>query len=295
MTTTQPLLIILTGSSGAGHSVAIKALEDIGFYCIDNLPTEMIPGALEFAQSPANAGRNFAFGMDIRDRNFVSKFADFKKQIARSMKVEVVFLDAEEEVIANRYNTTRRKHPLLDVSGELMAAIRREKTMLEPIQQLAEVSFDTSAWSPHFLARTISERYGQGLPKRKLYVTISSFGFKYGLPKNADCIYDVRFLPNPYFSPELKHRSGIEKDVQDYIFKEPRTTEFFEKLTGFQQFLLPQYYQEGKHYLRIAIGCTGGRHRSVAIAELLGKELVKTASDDLLISINHRDLELDQL
>ncbi len=294
-TPSSPLLVIITGLSGAGHSVAIKALEDIGFYCIDNLPTELVVGALEFARKPENSGRNFAFGMDIRDRNFALKFSELKANISKSMRVEVLFLTAEEEVIANRYNTTRRKHPLLDVTGELMAAIRREKTFMDPVQEVADISYDTTTWSPHQLARMVNERYSSGQSSRKLHVTITSFGFKYGVPKNADCMFDVRFLPNPYFVPDLKYKTGIETDVQDYVFKDENSQIFFNKIADLHTYLLPQYYQEGKHYLRIAIGCTGGKHRSVSIAERLGKKLAASMDDNYLISIVHRDFELDQV
>lgn len=290
----EQLLVIITGLSGAGHSTAINALEDLGFYCIDNLPTELVAGAVEYAKKPENGGRNVALGMDVRDRNFAKKFAELKKKIGESMRVEVVFLTAEEEVIANRFNTTRRKHPLLDVSGELMAAIRREKAFMEPVQEVADISYDTTTWSPHQLARTISERYSAGQPARKLHVTITSFGFKYGVPKNADLMYDVRFLPNPYFVPDMKARTGIEADVSAYVFGDESSRTYFTKLKDFHEFLLPQYYNEGKHYLRIAIGCTGGKHRSVAIAERLGKELEAKVGDNFLISISHRDLELGQ-
>lgn len=276
----EKLLVVVTGLSGAGKSIVIKSLEDNSFYCIDNLPIEILEFIVDnFIVKSSNYNR-FAVGMDIRDRGFVKHFLELKKRIEQKIRLDVVYVTADEEVLVQRYTTNRRKHPLLDEGGELIAAIRREADVLSPIEAISNVKFETSTWSPHYLARSIESRYKAEVPARNLYVTIVSFGFKYGILRQADSIFDVRFLKNPYFSPALKDFTGLDQRIQDYVLGDSKTQEFLSHLMDFNLYVLPACYQEGKHYFRIGIGCTGGKHRSVVVAEelaaRLGREDLKT-------------------
>ncbi|MCX6131616.1 MAG: RNase adapter RapZ [Proteobacteria bacterium] len=287
-----PLLVIVTGLSGAGKSTAIKALEDLSFYCIDNLPFEMVEQAVEhLLQSPWSPKR-YALGMDARDRGFVHGFASLQKKLQSKIKLDLMFLTCSDEVLAQRFSTNRRKHPLLDSGGELIAAIRREAFALRPIEALADVAFDTGAWSVHFLARKVEERYSSQLIGRQLHVNITSFGFKNGMLKPVDTLFDVRFLRNPYFDPQLRDRTGLEAPVARYVFEDPLSKVFLEKLIDMHVFLFPEYYREGKHYLRIGIGCTGGKHRSVAIAEKFAQELAQLNLPQIAVSVSHRDIDV---
>lgn len=284
----KPLLALITGLSGAGRSVAIRALEDNGFYCIENLPLAMFDAAIDFIKSSDHD--SFALGLNVAEKKFAEQFPRLKEKLAKEFEVDVVFLTADEQTIASRYSTTRRKHPLLDTGGEIVGATLREKKLLEPVEQCADAIFDTTPWSPHYLARVIENRYSKHRPSRNLFVTITSFGFKYGLYRPADSIYDVRFLDNPYFVSDLKDKSGLNEAVKEFIFGDARSEEFLKKLLDLHKFLLPEYYKEGKHYFRIGIGCTGGKHRSVCIAEELGKRLSDAKIDKVLVSVFHRDL-----
>lgn len=287
-----PLLVIVTGLSGAGKSTAIKALEDLSFYCIDNLPFAMIDEVVDHFLKSHWSPRRFALGMDARDRDFLVGFADLRDRLQKKIKLDVLFLTAAAEQLAERFSTTRRKHPLLDTGGQLIAAIKRESHALQPIERLADVSFDTTTWSVHFLARKIEERYSDELVGRQLHVNITSFGFKNGLLKPVDTIFDVRFLRNPFFDPGLKDRTGLEAAVAQYVFEDPNTLTFLQKIVDLHAFLLPEYYKEGKHYFRIGIGCTGGKHRSVALAERLAIEIANLNIPQIAVSVNHRDIDV---
>ena len=286
----KPKLVIVTGLSGAGKSIAIKALEDLSFYCIDNVPVEIVDHVISFFLKPTQTFKRVALGMDIRGRNFADQFIELKERISKKVDLDVLFLTCSDEILTRRYSTTRRKHPVIDEGGELLASIRREASLLRPVEEAADIKMDTSSWSPHYLARVIEERYKGEKVLRKLYVTVVSFGFKYGALRPADSIYDVRFLNNPYFDLNLRDKTGLESDVRDYIFKDDRTTSFLDKLLDFHRFLLPEYYNEGKHYFRLGIGCTGGRHRSVALAEALAKALAEEEIENTLVSVAHRDV-----
>lgn len=290
----KPLLVIVTGLSGAGRSVSIDALEDIGFYCIDNLPIELIESVINFLSANTTFD-NYAIGLDLRNQNSIALFPQIKTKLQHKVRVDLIFLTADEQVILQRYSTTRRKHPLLDKGGELIPAIRREKYYLSSLEQLADVCFDTSTWSPHTLSRQIENRYVTGDLKRNLFVTIISFGFKNGQYRPAESIFDVRFLDNPYFKEELKHKTGLDEEVKKFVFSDPRAVEFLEKLVDIHKFLLPNYYQEGKHYFRIAIGCTGGQHRSVSFAEVLAQKLVELNLQNIIISVSHRDINVSTI
>lgn len=291
----SPLLVIVTGLSGAGKSTAIKALEDLSFYCIDNLPFDLVESAVEhLLQSPWSPKR-YALGMDARDQRFLAHFAALKERLKAKVRVDVLFLTATDEQLAERFTTTRRKHPLLDDGGQLIAAIRRETAALAPIEALADVAFDTGSWSPHALTRKVEERYSSGIVGRLLHVTVVSFGFKHGMLKPADSIFDVRFLRNPHFEPSLKERTGLDPAVAAYVFSDPLTLPFLTRLVDLHNFLFPEYFREGKHYFRIGIGCTGGKHRSVALAERLAVELSSSQIPHVAISVAHRDIDVGQL
>lgn len=289
--TEQPLLIVVTGLSGAGLSTAIRALQDSGFYCIDNLPVELLGQAIDLIKSGSYASRGFAFGMDIRDQKFAASFPAMKEKLAERIRIDMLFLTADEKTLLARYGATRRKHPLMPPSGGgLLEAIRRENQMLAPMERAADVAFDTSTWSPQTLMAAIESRYHTELEPRKLHVTISSFGFKHGQLRPADMIFDARFLPNPYFDLKLRERSGLDPEVKKTILQDPLGREFFNRLEDMCRFLLPQFFADGKHYLRIGIGCTGGYHRSVCLAEALGEALKRKKQANIEIAVEHRDL-----
>lgn len=285
----KPLLVVITGLSGAGRSVAIKCLEDLDFFCIENLPTALLKNMADYFLN-SSRGQRFALGMDVRNKEFADNFPALKEWLAERFNVDVVFLTADDETLVNRYNSTRRRHPLLDSGGELNTSISRERRLLSPVRKSADCVFDTSTWSPHFLGRQIESRYAEDEVRRKLYVTITSFGFKYGQYRPADTIFDVRCLKNPHFVPELREKTGTNPAVVDYIFSEPAAQEYLQRLVELHQFLLPLYYAEGKNYFRIGIGCTGGKHRSVAISEELGRKLADLQMPSILFAVKHRDL-----
>lgn len=286
----KPRLIIVTGLSGAGKSIAIKALEDISFYCVDNLPVELVEHAVEyFVKSKIGSG-NLALGMDVRSPDFVEKFLVLREKLKKVIPTETLFLTASDEILSQRFSTTRRRHPLQDSSGNLLTAIRRESESLKPIAEISDWSLDTSPLSPHQLARQVELQYSGDQQFRSLSVTLTSFGFKHGTIKAIDSIFDVRFLKNPHFEPSLKSKTGLESSVKDYVFSDPNTERFVDYFLDLHKFLLPCYYAEGKHYFRLGIGCTGGQHRSVALAEHLGYALMEAKIPHVYVSVNHRDL-----
>lgn len=286
------LLVIVTGLSGAGNSTALNALADCGMYCIDNLPMEMfstIIGLLESGRIRADQG--LALGMDVRDQSFAQQFPVLKRKFASKVRLEVVFLTADDHVIATRFTTTRRRHPLLKEGETLSEVIEEERSLLAPVEESADVVYDTTSWTPHMLARAMEDRFFKDAPGRQLHVTITSFGFKYGQIKPVDSMFDVRFLDNPYFIPELKDKSGLDAEVHDYIFKHDNAQKMMQMMEEMLRFLLPHYYMEGKHYFRLGIGCSGGRHRSVAFAEELGRHFLENPIPNTITTIIHRDID----
>lgn len=290
--TANPHLVIVTGLSGSGVSTALKALSDSGMYCIDNLPTDLVLPTVELLERgriPAENG--LALCMDVRDQDFVASFPDLKRLLTGRIRIEVVFLTAEVHVIATRYGATRRKHPLLQSGETLTEAIEREREILGPIEESADVVLDTTKWSPHQLARAVESRVSKNLPARTLNVTITSFGFKYGQLQPVDTMFDLRFIENPYFLPELRDLSGIDPEVCNFIFEHDNAKEMFRRIEDYLRFVLPFYYREGKHYFRVGVGCSGGRHRSVAFAESLGQAFLKVPIPNMITTILHRDID----
>jgi UPF0042 nucleotide-binding protein len=284
--------VIVTGLSGAGNSTALHALADCGMYCIDNLPMEMFATTIDLLESGRiRADNGLALGMDVRDTSFAQQFPEIKRRFARKVRLEVVFLTADDHVIATRFTTTRRRHPLLTEGETLSEVIEQERSLLAPVEESADVVFDTTSWTPHMLARAMESRFFKDAPGRQLHVTITSFGFKYGQIKPVDTMFDVRFLDNPYFVPELKDKSGLDKEVHDYIFERENAQKMMLMMEQMLRFLLPAYYMEGKHYFRIGIGYSGGRHRSVAFAEALGRAFLAAPVPNTITTIIHRDID----
>ena len=280
----SPQLILLTGLSGAGKSTASKALEDVGFFCIDNLPAVLLPELL--AKVLKTSQGRLALVMDTRDPEFLRNYKEiFHKLAAGEFEFTIIFLEAADQVLLRRYSAMRRRHPASQDS--VREGIERERRQLSPIRELANSIIDTSAMTPHDLRGSMLREYDQA-GRHGLRIGMLSFGFKKGPPQEADLLFDVRFLANPYFVAELKELSGLNHSVADYVLENPAAREFIDRLVALLRFLIPQYEKEGKTYLTIGIGCTGGHHRSVAVAELLSKILRR---DGCSISINHRDLE----
>lgn len=290
-----PSIVIITGLSGSGLSTALKALEDIGFRCIDNLPTRFIEPMVDMAVKESGDVR-YAIVMPVASAEAADGLAGAVRAARQNIAVEVVYLLAESEVIADRYGTTRRRHPLTDEAHSLDEAIAAQICLQEPLRDLADVVIDTSTWSVHHLARVVAQRYADRGHHRALHVSLTSFGFKHGLHRPLDTLFDVRFLPNPYFVPELASGTGLDRPVAEYVLQAPLTQEFLSRITDLLVFLLPNYFSEGKHYLRVGFGCTGGQHRSVAICEAVGQALKTHAELDFLtVNTFHRDIVHSEL
>lgn len=280
-------ITILTGQSGSGKSTAIRALEDSGHYCVDNMPTALVEDLVGIVASDPSCAQ-LALVMDIRERHFLSEAPALVQRLRKGpYAVRLIFLEAQEEIVLRRYSETRRLHPL-DRGRGLRAAVEEERSVLAPLRELADEAIDTTGMSPHVLRAKVSVQIAGVKASDALRVGIMSFGFKYGIPMEADMVLDVRFLPNPYFVPTMRERTGLQDDVRDYVLSLPETQTFIEHTLSFCTFLLPQYQQEGKRYFTLAIGCTGGRHRSVAIAERIRERLLQTVP---IVDCRHRDVK----
>jgi UPF0042 nucleotide-binding protein len=271
-------LVILTGMSGSGKLSALKAFEDLGFYSVDNLPLELIPRFADLVAKSAEI-THAALVVDVREGIRLDRFPTILSKVRKVLPTRVVFLEASEEAIVRRFSETRRPHPLGQAAkgqGEtVIASIRAERKRLDPVRNVADILLDTTRFNVHELRAHINAQFSRtgGKPDRNLTISVTSFGFKNGVPSDADLVFDVRFLPNPHFVPEFRKLTGKHPKVAKYVRQFPQTREFLDKATEMLTFLLPHYIHEGKSYLTIGIGCTGGQHRSVMIAEELKKRL----------------------
>lgn len=264
--------VIVTGMSGGGKSTALKMLEDAGFYCVDNLPVQLLEKFVELISEPGSEISKVALGLDVRaDQSFEDINRVLDKLKTNGIEFEILFLDAREQTLIRRYKETRRSHPLA-LDGRVEDGVRQERKVLETIRKEANYVLDTSNLLTREFKEELERIFVENQEYNSLMITVMSFGFKHGIPADADLVFDVRFLPNPYYIEELKHKTGNDKEVQEYVMGFPEAEEFMEKLQGMMEFLLPKYVSEGKNRLVIAVGCTGGKHRSVTLAnELYGR------------------------
>ncbi|WNQ11020.1 RNase adapter RapZ [Paenibacillus aurantius] len=285
-------LVIITGMSGAGKTIAVQSLEDLGFFCVDNLPPVLIPKFAELIEQSNGKIGKVALVIDLRGREFFRALSESLRFIQDNytLSYEILYLDATDSVLVQRYKESRRRHPLAP-TGAPLEGIQQERKLLEELKGLATQAIDTSNLKPAQLKEKITARFNN-IEGDGLSVNVISFGFKYGMPIDADLIFDVRFLPNPHYVETLRPHTGQDSDVYDYVMKWPETQEFLTKLLDMLQFLMPQYKKEGKSQVVVGIGCTGGKHRSVAIAEYLGKALGTSETEQVRVS--HRDAERDR-
>ncbi len=286
--------LILTGMSGAGKTVAIRHLEDLGALCVDNLPPMMLVPFMEACQGANLHNPLIAIAADVRSGEFfdakaVTRIIDEARLVG--FQIETLFIEASDDVLVNRYKETRRDHPLSGEGYTLQDAIREERSRLQPLRETANHLIDTTGLKPRALQKLLSDLVQGAGSQPSLRVEILSFGFKRGIPREGDLVFDVRFLPNPFYIPELGHHTGLDQNVRDFVLNHPVTQEFLTKCMDMLAFLLPNYINEGKHRLVIAIGCTGGAHRSVAIAQYISDHL---AALGYRTTVNHRDIALEQ-
>ena len=264
-------LVILTGISGSGKASALKAFEDLGYHAVDNLPLELLPGFADLVGKSAEINAA-AIVVDVREGLTLDRFPEILKSVRTVLPTSVVFLDARDEVLVRRYSETRRPHPLSRWET-VSRSIVEERQLLDPIRNLADTLIDTSNFNVHELRGNIQARYSHDDKTKHLLVSCVSFGFKNGVPLDADMVFDVRFLPNPHFVPEFRNKTGKDPAVAEYVRSFPQTTEFMQRVTELMLYLLPHYVEEGKSYLTVAFGCTGGQHRSVMMAEEMAQRL----------------------
>lgn len=280
-------LVIVTGLSGSGKSTAIRALEDLGFYCIDNLPVPLIPRFLDLCRQSGEGLSRVALGVDLREREFLADAPRVLDRVRRQgHHVEILFLDAANDVLVRRFSETRRPHPLA-AGGGPVEGIARERAELGGLRERATRVLDTTALTVHELRDELRQVFAAGGTHPSLVVFLLSFGYKYGVPTDADLIFDGRFLTNPYFVAELRDKTGMDPPVAEFVLAREEAREFLERLCGLLTFTLPLYEREGKTYLTAALGCTGGRHRSVALVEEIGRRL---GAEGLDVQVRHRDL-----
>lgn len=284
--------VIVTGMSGAGKSTALKNLEDFGYFCVDNLPVELIPKFAEIAYDSGTEVNNVAIGVDIRSGDGLVRLSGYLEEFkSQGYPFEILFLDASDEVIVKRYKETRRSHPLAR-SGRVESGIVKERQKIGFLRDMASYIIDTSNLLTRECRSELEKIFVENQEYSNFITTIVSFGFKYGIPRDADLVFDVRFLPNPYYVPELKAMTGNEKPVQDFVMNAPEAGEFLGKLQDMMQFLIPNYIKEGKNQLVVAVGCTGGKHRSVTLANGLYRILLNS---DYSVRIEHRDIGKDAI
>ncbi|EOS74554.1 hypothetical protein C817_04613 [Dorea sp. 5-2] len=286
--------VIVTGMSGAGKSTALKMLEDVGYFCVDNLPVPLIPKMADLLRVPGSELNKAALGVDIRSGESLAEMAKVMEELdAAGMKYEILFLESSDGVLIKRYKETRRFHPLAGNDGRVDEGIRKERERIAFLRKKADYLIDTSHMLTRELKAELNKIFVRNKEYKNLYISVLSFGFKYGIPADADLVFDVRFLPNPYYIEELRPKSGNDREVRDYVMKNRKAEEFLDKMTDLVEFLIPNYVQEGKTQLVIAIGCTGGKHRSVTLANGLFEALSR--NENYGIRIEHRDIGKDAI
>ncbi len=287
--------LIVTGQSGAGKTACIRFLEDRGSFCVDNIPPMMLPKLIEAFDSTHMRQQSVTFAMDVRSGEFfdaqaVARMIQELRRIGH--QTEVIFMEASDETLLNRYKETRREHPLCQEGLTLTEAIAEERTRLQPLRETANYVLDTTGLNTRAMKKLLANTLGNPEEEnRPIRAEVMSFGFKRGLPRQADLVIDVRFLPNPFYMENLCRHCGLDEDVRNFVMEHPTTVAFLQKWTDLLDFLIPHYREEGKHLLVIAVGCTGGAHRSVAIAEAIGSYL---RGKDIPTEVTHRDLLLEQ-
>jgi UPF0042 nucleotide-binding protein len=281
-------VIVITGLAGSGKSTAVRVLEDEGFFCLDNLPAALFPTFIELVANSKETVDGVALVMDIRGRDFLKGYEEVFQQIKEAgHSVEIIFFDATDDVLIRRFSETRRRHPVFE-SGSVTEGIRCERIQLAGLRHLATTIIDTSELNVHQLKELVISHVKGEQGAREMIVHLQSFGYRYGLPLDSDLVMDVRFLKNPHFVPELKEVTGLDQRVRDYVMNNEETVLFLDKLIGLLDFLMPCYRKEGKSYLNISIGCTGGRHRSVVLIEELRAVL---AAKKINLRVTHRDIQ----
>lgn len=282
-------IIIVTGLSGAGKASVMRVLEDLGFYCVDNLPIPLLETFLLFSFGQEPQTLKVALGIDARDHKFLPSLEAaldlIQKNSSTACQLRIIFLNASDTTLLKRFQETRRRHPL-GLNCSLLEAIAQERQLLLPVMDAADVVLDTDSFNTHQLRSWALQTFS-GNQKRQMVVDLVSFGFKYGIPLESNFVYDLRFLPNPYFIPELKPLSGLDAPIKNYLFEQPQVEECWGKLQAFLEYSLQKSYEEGRFFVTVAIGCTGGRHRSVAFVERLAKGFWK----NIQILVRHRDIE----
>lgn len=281
--------LIISGMSGAGKSVAVDVLEDIGYYCIDNMPVRLIPQFAELFSTSAEKKNKVAFVVDVRggaEHSFLFSVVDELRRAGNTCRI--LFLDCSDEVLINRQKASRRRHPL-DVDGRgLEAALRDERAQMEQMRRRADYVIDTTALSASGLRTHLQNMFGDGEGRHRMVISVCTFGYKYGIPHEADLVFDVRFLDNPYYVTELRPKNGLDDDVYNYVFRDPNANTFVGQLMTMLEFLIPLYLREGKTSLVIGIGCTGGRHRSVSVGRRIHQELLAAGHN---VNLRHRDAD----
>jgi len=283
--------VVLTGLSGAGKSQAIRALEDLGYFCVDNLPTTLIPTLAELSQRAESDLKKVAIVVDVREGAFLSRFpkALRKLRAMRGLNPALIFLEASDDALVRRFSETRRPHPLAH-DRPVIDGIREERERLGSIRELADEIVDTTDLTVHELRETFMSLSRGRSPRGRMLITFTSFGFKHGVPAESDLVFDVRCLPNPHFVPELRMRTGRDRLVVRFMNEHEATGAFLEKIIEFLRFVVPHYVAEGKSYLTVSVGCTGGRHRSVMMAEALRRHLADL--DGVRLRVRHRDIDI---
>lgn len=281
-------VVVLSGLSGSGKSTAIHALEDMGFFCIDNLPIVLLPKLIELFPCAPGEIEQIALVVDARESRFLADFQETMERIrAEGGRVEVLFLDCADRVLLRRYSETRRRHPL-SPGGSIEDGIASEREILAGLRQAADRVIDTTDLTPHQLRELVQHHFTLADPGHAMTLNLLSFGFKHGIPPQVDLVFDVRFLPNPYFVPEMREKSGRDEEVADYVLSSQHAALLLEHVMSYLTTFRPLYDREGKSYLTVGIGCTGGRHRSVAITEELGR---RVAAQHLPVAVKHRDVD----